>query len=40
MSQYDLVLCALQRHVRQTMQHVVLFGAVDRFIGQPEDVYL
>ena len=38
--QYYLVPCALQRHVRQTMQHVVLFTRVDIHLGQSENVYL
>ena len=38
--QYYLVLCALQRHVRQTMQYVVLLTGVEMHLGQSEDVYL
>ena len=34
------LLCALQRHVRQTMRHVVLSATVDRHLSQSEDVYL
>ena len=30
---------ALQRHVRQTMQYVVLLTRVDMHLGQSEDVY-
>ena len=30
----------LQRHVRQTMQYVVLLTRVDMHLGQSEDVYL
>ena len=37
--QYYLVPCALQRHVRQTMQYVVLLTRVDMHLGQSEDVY-
>ena len=29
-----------QRHVRQTMQYVVLLTRVDMHLGQSEDVYL
>ena len=32
--------CALQRHVRQTMQYVVILSRVDMHLGQSEDVYL
>ena len=39
-SQYYLVPCALQQHVRQTMQYVVLLTRVDMHLGQSEDVYL
>ena len=35
-----LVLCALQRHVRQTMQYVVLLTRVDMHLGQSEYVDL
>ena len=35
-----LVPCALQRHVRQTMQYVVLLTQVDMHLSQSEDVYL
>ena len=35
---YYLVPCALQRHVRQTMQYVVILTQVDMHLGQPEDV--
>ena len=38
--QYYLVPCALQRHVRQTMQYVVLLTRVDMHLGQSEYVYL
>ena len=38
--QYYLVLCALQRHVRQTMQFVVILTRVDMHLGPSEDVYL
>ena len=37
---YYLVLCALQRHVQQTMRHVVISAAVDRHLSQSEDVYV
>ena len=37
--QYNLVLSTLQRHVRQTMQYVVLLTRVDMHLGQSEDVY-
>ena len=30
--------CALQRHVWQTMRHIVISEAVDRHISQPEYV--
>ena len=30
----------LQRHVRQSMRHVVISAAVDRHLSQSEDVYL
>ena len=39
-SQYYLVPCALLRHIRQTMQYVVLLTRVDMHLGQSEDVYL
>ena len=38
--QYYLMPCGLQRHVRQTMQYVVLLTRVDMHLGQSEDVYL
>ena len=38
--QYYLVPIALQRHVRQTMQYVVLLTRVDVHLDQSEDVYL
>ena len=34
------MLCALQRHILQTMQYVVLLTSVDMHLGQSEDVYL
>ena len=37
---YYLVPCALQRHVQQTMRHVVISAAVDTRLSQSEDVYL
>ena len=38
--QYYLMLCTLQRLVRQIMQYVVLLTRVDMHLGQSEDVYL
>ena len=38
--QHYLVMCALQRHIRQTMRYVVISAAVDRHLSQSEDVYL
>ena len=38
--QYYLVSCLLQRHVRQTMQNVIILTQVDMHLGQSEDVYL
>ena len=38
--QYYLVPCALQRHVRQTMQHVVLLTQVDMHLGQSEYAFI
>ena len=38
--QYYLVSCALQRHVRLTMQNVVISAEVDRHMSQSGDVYL
>ena len=35
-----IVPCALQRHVRQTMQYVVILTRVDMHLSQSEDVYL
>ena len=37
--QYYLVSYALQRHVRQTMQYVVLLTRVDMHLGQSEEIY-
>ena len=37
--QYYLEPCALQRHVRQAMQYVVLLTRVDMHLGQSEDDY-
>ena len=34
------VILPLQRHVRQSMRHVVISAAVDRHLSQSEDVYL
>ena len=38
--QYNLVPCALERPVWQTMQYVVLLTRVDMHLGQSEDIYL
>ena len=38
--QYNHVPCALQRHVRQTMQYVAILTRVDMHLGQSEYVYL
>ena len=34
----NITSCAFQRHVRQTMQYVVLLTRVDMHLGQSEDV--
>ena len=38
--QYYLKSYALQSHVRQTMQQVVISAAVDRHLSQSEEAYL
>ena len=38
--QYYLVTCALQRHVQQRVQYVVILTRVDMHLGQSEDVYI